>query len=766
MHRRGSALRRQGHDTTPHRDVLWRRLGRALACGGILLAATSGVAAQPRSTAAPRRAVATRTSEAPVIDGVLDEAAWSLAPAIDGFVQTEPFEGQPATERTEVRVLYTRTALYVGVTCFDSEPGRIVTTDSRRDSSLAGQDSFQMIFDTYHDRQNGFIFGTNAVGIQYDAQVRNEGETLRGGPPAGLGGGNTSGAGGGINVNWDGAWRVKTRVADDGWTAEFEIPLRTLRYGAPPQVWGVNFSRSIERKRESVYWSPIARIYNLARLSSAGELGGLDVPAPRDFKLMPYAINAVNRNFTPGAKTTDTKDWGLDGKIGVRSSLTLDLTYNTDFAQVEVDEQQINLTRFNLLFPEKRPFFLENRGLFAIGRPGEVDLFFSRRIGIDANGALIPIRGGARLTGKLHGTNIGLLNMQTERVGATPANNFTAARVNHELRNRSSVGFIFVNRTATGSGAGRDNWNRTVGVDARYGIREAVTFSGFAARTRTPGRSGKDHAFSTAFEFRNRDYEGNLSYAEVGDDFNPEVGFLERTDGYRQMGATFRRHVRTRKLAALGIREWEPHATYESYWGFDGLQETATLHVDSRLDFENGYSITSTAVNVQYEGLRKPFEVYPGVVVPSGRYRSPYFLTNLSTDRRRAVSASLNCNIGGFLSGSQVSCAPAVTIRQGGRMTSSVRLTRNSIDLPQGAFVTNLATARFTYNFSTFRSAQALVQYNDRTRRWSANLRFNWQRTAATGLYVVYNDTEAFGGLGPVNRALVIKYSHMFDVMR
>jgi hypothetical protein len=727
------------------------------------LAAAQGTVAPGAPT---RRATIVRTTEAPTIDGVLDERAWQETAPLDEFVQIEPTEGQPATERTEVRLLYTSTAIYVGVICFDSEPSRLVTTDSRRDSGLTGQDSFQMIFDTYHDHQNGFIFGTNPLGIEYDAQVRNEGETLRGGPPAGLGGGGTSGAGAGVNVNWDGSWEVKTRVTEQGWTAEFAIPLRTLRYGGPPQTWGVNFSRAIERKREQVYWSPVARIYSLTRLSSAGELRGLEVPAPRDFKLMPYAINSSNRNFTGGSTTTHDQDWGIDGKIGVASSLTLDLTYNTDFAQVEVDEQQINLTRFNLLFPEKRPFFLENRGLFAVGRPGEIDLFFSRRIGIDAGGALIPIQGGARLTGKARGLNVGFLNMQTDRVGGTPSNNFTAARVNKELPNRSSVGAIFVNRTAVGELAGNDNWNRTFGFDTRYGIGEAVTISGFAARTQTPGLTGRQHAFSSAFEFRNRVYESNVSYAEVGEDFNPEVGFLERTDAYRQAGATMRRHVRTSKLAALGIREWEPHATYESYWGFDGFQETATLHLDSRLDFENGYSITSTALNVQFEGLRRPFEVYPGVVVPAGSYRSPYFLTQGSTDRRRWLSGSMNCNIGGFLSGSQVSCAPALTIRHGGTFTSQLRWTRNDIDLPQGSFVTNLATLRLTYNFTPFRNVQSLVQYNDRTRRWSTNLRFNWQRTAATGLYVVYNDTEAFSGLGPVNRAFVIKYSHMFDVLQ
>jgi len=742
----------------------------------VLIVCSTASAQQPvgapqlgvKPAAPARRASATRTTEAPTIDGVLDEQLWQQVTPIVEFLQVEPTEGQPATEKTEVRLLYTSTTLYVGVNCFDSEPSKIVTTDSRRDSSLNGQDSFQMIFDTYHDKQNGFIFGTNSVGIQYDAQVRNEGETIRGGPPGGLGGGgNAGGAGAGVNVNWDGSWDVKTRTTETGWTAEFAIPLRTLRYGPPPQVWGVNFARLIEHKRELLYWSPISRIYTITRLSSAGELRGMDFPAPRDLKLMPYALSSANRNF---ASTTQTEydgdgDWGIDGKIGVTSSTTLDLTYNTDFAQVEVDEQQINLTRFNLLFPEKRPFFLENRGLFAVGRPGEIDLFFSRRIGIDENGVLIPIQGGARLTGKARGVNVGVLNMQTDHVGNTPQNNFTAARVNKDLRNRSSFGAMFVNREGIGDTFGGSGYNRTFGVDGRLGLKESVTFSGFAARTSTPGLEGNDYAYSSAFEYRTRKWESTISYAQVAENFNPEVGFLERPDPYRQGGVSFRRHIRTPALAKLGLREYEPHATFESYWGFDGLQETATVHIDGRWDFENGYQLSSAALNIQYEGLRKPFEVYPGVIVPAGNYRSPYFFGQGSTDRRKWISASLTTNIGGFLSGSQVSFAPSINIRQGGRLTSSFRLTRNDIDLPQGAFVTNLASARATFNFTTLINTSVLIQWNDRTRRWSTNLRFNWLRTAATGLYVVYNDTEAFNGIGPVNRAFIVKYSHMIDLI-
>ena len=432
---------------------------------------------------------------------------------------------------------------------------------------------------------------------------------------------------------------------------------------------------------------------------------------------------------------------------------------------MEVDEQQINLTRFNLLFPEKRPFFLENRGLFAVGKSGEVDLFFSRRIGIGDNGEFVPIQGGARLTGNTNGINVGLMNMQTERVDLTPANNFTAVRVSKDLRNRSTVGGIFVNRSATGETSGIDSWNRTFGFDGRLGIAEEITVSGFAAKTQTPGLAGRDHAYSSAFEYRRRAYNWNLSYTEVGDDFNPEVGFLERPDGYRQWTGGYFQNVRTDGLASAGLREWRPHVSYEGFWGFDGLLETATLHVDSAFDFENGIFI-SPALNVQSEGLREPFEVYPGVVVPPGSYDSPMAFGTARSDNRKWISGSINWQVGGFLSGNQASYAPALTIRHGGTFTSSLRWTRNDIDLPQGAFVTNLASLRLTYNFTTLINAQSLIQYNDRTRRWSTNLRFNWQQTAATGLYLVYNDTEGFEGFGPVNRAFIIKYSHMFDVLR
>jgi len=342
------------------------------------------------------------------IDGALDDPAWQMAMPLTNFVQADPLEGEAPTEQTEVRLLFDDEALYVGVINYDSDPTQIVTTDTRRDSSLRDQDSFQVIFDTYNDAQNGFVFGTNPLGVEYDAQVRSQDNPT---------------------TSWDGSWEVKTRVLEDTWTAEFRIPLRTLRYGPAPQTWGVNFARNIQRKREKSFWSPLPRQYDLNRLTSAGEMRGLQLETPRNFKVMPYVVGSADRTYSPQSTPVDANgDVGFDAKFGVTPSLNLDATYNTDFAQVEVDTQQINLTRFNIRFPEKRPFFLENSGLFRVGKGNELDLFFSRRIGLDNDGGIVPIKGGGRLSGKVaNGVNVGVLNMQTDDTGATPGSSYQVA---------------------------------------------------------------------------------------------------------------------------------------------------------------------------------------------------------------------------------------------------------------------------------------------------------------------------------------------------
>ena len=640
--------------------------------------------------------------------------------------------------------MYDDDAIYVGVTLYDQDPSQIVTTDSRRDATLDDMDSFQIIFDTFRDEQNGFVFGTNAAGIQYDAQVRDQRDATE---------------------TWDGSWDVETNMTETGWTAEFRIPLRTLRYGPAPQTWGVNFFRNIQRNRERTYWAPLPREFELPRLSSAGELRGLTLAAPRNLKILPYVVSSANRDFTPGAATDLDGDIGFDAKLGITPSLNLDVTYNTDFAQVEVDTQQINLTRFNLRFPEKRPFFLENSDLFRVGKGDELDLFFSRRIGVDEEtGSLVPIRGGARVSGKAGGFNVGVLNMQTADNGPRPANNFTVLRASRELASRSGVGAMFVNRDATGSLARSGDYNRTFGADARAGIGERVTLAGFAARTETPGLGGRDYAYNFDSEYDDGKHRGTFEWGVTGEDFNPEVGFLENEEGYRRFRVGFEETMRQERIRSWGFREFLPHANYTRYDYLDGGLNSAELHVDNHWDWENGTFITA-ALNGTWDGLREPFEVYPGIVVPAGEHGGPRLTLRVNSDRRKWLYGRTQWDVGTFLNGTQSSPTFQVILRDSGRFAVDTTWSYRAIELPQGAFHTNLGNMRVTYNFSPSVFVQSLVQYNDRTDRWSTNLRFHWLQTAGTGLFIVYNNTESLNGLGPVNRAFIVKFVRQFDVL-
>ena len=646
-------------------------------------------------------ATAARVTEPPLIDGTLDDEGWQQARVLTGFVQAEPLEGQPASEATEVRVVYDDEAVYVGVMLHDRDPSEIVVSNTRRDSGLGDQDSFRVIFDTFRDRQNGFVFGTNASGTQYDAQVRNQG---------------------GPATSWDGSWEVRTQNGEAGWTAEFRIPLRTLRYGPPPQAWGLNFVRVIQRRRERTYWAPLPRQFALGRLSSAGELQGLDLEAPRNLKLLPYVVSSANRNFTPGSATRVTGEVGVDAKIGLTASLNLDLTYNTDFAQVEVDTQQINLTRFNLRFPEKRPFFLENSGLFSVGASGggltssgDLDLFFSRRIGLDEVGNLVPIVGGARVTGKAGGYNVGVFNMQTEAVGDDAGDNFTVARVSRDLPSRSGVGVIVINKTATGERAGKDDWNRTFGVDGRVGVGERFTVGGFAAGTRTPGLTGREHAWNVASTYDDGRTLVNFDYGLVGEDFNPEVGFLENTLGYRRWYVRLQETMRQERISDWGFREFLPHVAYTRHdYLDDGSLQNAELHIDNHWDWENGNYI-STAVNGTWEGLREPFQIFPGVVVPPGEHGGLRLTLRSNTDRRKWLFGRHQWDVGSFLNGDQQSHILQMIVRQRGTFALDTSWNHRRIDLPQGAFRTNLGNMRVTYNFtpSVFRAEFDPVQRPD-----------------------------------------------------
>ncbi len=720
-----------------------------------------------------RRATAVRVDTRPTLDGdVLGDPVWSSAQPVTGFVQTAPDAGQPASEKTEVRVIFTDDTVYFGVVCYDRDPSSIIVTDSRRDSQLTNSDSFQLILDTFFDQQNGFVFGTSPSGQEYDGQLVNEGQ---GGSGMG-GGGQTAGAGGGFNLNWDGVWQVRTEISEVGWSAEFALPFRTLRF--PPgqdQTWGVNFQRNIRRRNESAYWAPLPRQFDLFRVSMAGELRGLEAPEGlwRTLQVTPYVVGEAQvRHDRPETGVTTLGDFGADLKYGVTSGLTLDATYNTDFAQVEVDEQQINLDRFNLFFPEKRPFFLENAGSFTVSNtggaafndPGQTELFFSRRIGIADDGGAIPILGGARLSGKIsEGVTIGFLNMQTESVGLAPANNFTVARLRHDLPNRSSIGGLFVNRQATGQLGNDDDNNRTYSIDGRLGFGENGIISGFAAKTATPGLDDEDHAFDLGFDYNARAWRFRGTFMEMGDNFNPEVGFVRRT-GFRKVdGGVF---YTWRPEDFLKVQEMRPHVTFNRFWDFDdGFVETSLLHMDNFWQFDDS-SVLITAWNVRKEGVVNAFTI-SGVPIPPGEYDWNELNLSYNSDSSAPAFFGVNMQRSGFFGGDLLSYGPRVGFRRGETLNVQLNWSRNDIDLPLGHVITNLSSARVAYNFSPRIFTQGLLQYNDSADLWSFNFRFGWLQDANTGLFLVYNETDGLGEVSPfgTGRSLILKYSHLLDLL-
>ena len=720
---------------------------------------------------------AVRVEQEPRMDGnVLGDPVWAAAQPVGGFRQTFPDEGLPATERTEVRVLFTADAIYFGVVCYDSDPSGIIMSDSRRDSSMTDADSFQMVLDTFQDQQNGFIFGTTPAGQEYDGQVINEGGS-RGSSRRSGSGGFSRGSAGGFNLNWDGAWQVQTAISDIGWSAEFAIPFTTVRYPAREfQSWGVNFQRNIRRRSEIAYWAPLPRQYNLYRVSMAGQLAGLATPAglTNNLQVTPYAIGetGVRHGADAGASTMQGDyAYGADLKYSINSGLTLDGTFNTDFAQVEVDDQQINLDRFNLFFPEKRPFFLENAGIFTVnnqsasGRQlGQTELFFSRRIGISDAGTQIPIQAGARLSGKVSDNlTVGVINMQTEGVeGVAGANNFAVTRVRRDLPNRSSIGGLFVNRQGTGRLSHADDYNRTYAIDGRWGIGQNGMVSGFYGGTQTPGLVGRDHALSLSGTYNSEMWRISSGYKENGEDFHPEVGFVTRT-GFRNYDLAVQNTSRPEGF--LKFQELTPHMSYSHFWNFDGITETTYLHTHFQGEFEDSSS-AGIAYDVRSEEVFDTFSV-SGLAIPPGRYDWGEVSSSFYYDRSAPVSAGIRAEAGGFFGGSIVTLRPQVRARIGEIFNLQLSYSRNDIELPSGSTITNLTSVRAGYNFSPRVFVQTLLQHNDSAELWSLNFRFGWLQDANTGLFLVYNETEGLMDYVPMGagRSVIVKYSYLFDVL-
>ena len=701
-----------------------------------------------------RRTVTAVEARTPIaLDGSLDEEAWRQAEPAAAFLQAEPHEGQPATELTEVRVVFDRDALYVGAVCHDAAEATLIVNDIRKDFNSAEQDSFELILDTFADRRNGFVFMTNAAGAKFDAQIANEGRE--------------------VNPSWDAVWTVAAKRGSDGWSVEMRIPFKTLRFerGAG-RIWGVNFSRRIRRKNEIDYWSPVPRVYNLYRASLGGTLAGLpDASQGRNLRIKPFVAAHSTRGVGAGTFSSGS-DVGVDVKYGATPSLTVDATAKPDFAQAEADEQQVNLTQFSLYYPEKREFFLENSGTFYFGdipresRLGnarfappeeEILLFFSRRIGLTSDGNAIPLLGGARVTGRAATFGIGAMTIQTESEAGRPGDNYTVLRGRRDVLANSDVGAIVLSRQSSANSA---DFNRVAGVDANFRFFRAFSLNSFIARSATPGVTGGEVAAKGSITWNANFLHTQYSLLTIGDNFRDDIGFIKRT-GVRKHFVDFGVRPRPERLRKYGIREIHPHTRYNIYTDQSNTKVSHTNHVAAAVFFENG-AWFEAQWNPRFERIVTPFKLGNQAFAP-GSYGWNEYALELESNHSRKISGSALLTTGGFWTGTQKSAKVGVIVRPSYHLTFDTAFQRNDIELPfpMHAFVTNLVTSRIGYAFNTRTFLDTLLQYNTDLKQFSANVRFDLIHRPLSDLFIVYNEQQLTTRDITSGRGLIVKYTHM-----
>ncbi len=708
-------------------------------------------AAQAQGSAAPATGV---------VDGVLDDPVWASAEPVGNFVQAEPDEGRPATQPTVVRLAFDAGYLYVAAYCY-GDPDQLAVTDIRKDFSRETQDGFEVIFDTFGDRRNGYVFATNPAGARADEQVTNEGRD--------------------VNTSWDAPWTVRTQRVPDGWTVEMAIPLRSLRSREDAGGWGINFSRRIRRNNELDFWAPIPRAYTLARLSLAGNLVGLNTASKgRDLRVRPYLAGETVRET--GTLGFDQRgDAGVDLKYGLTKGLTLDVTVNPDFAQSEADEQQVNLSQFSQFFPEKRDFFLENSGMFYLGDTPRnrrialtpnVDedllLFFSRRMGLSETGRRIGIDGGVRLTGQESGFQVGALALRTRDLDSTiRGSDYAVVRLRRNVLSNSDVGAIFMMRSGVRD---RGDYNRVYGVDANVRLPGRVDWSSYLVNTETPGVSGPSYAWYSSLNREANFVHTKGGVLSIGDNFNDELGFFRRTGVMKWLLDTGIR-PRFASLRRLGIREMHPHVVWDYYTNHSLNRVAKQLHNGYTFFFNNG-GFSEVSVNLKAQLLVTDFTLDPHVAaLSSGYYSWTEYQWRLTSDESRAVSVGVTGITGGLWNGTQRTINTSVTVKPSYHMTASLGLQRTSGKLPGGDFVRAIWTGRANYSFTTNMFVDALTQYDAERNRLNLNMRFNLIHHPLSNLYLVWNEQRFTVdvpldyplGAPPPGRSFIVKVTHMLS---
>ena len=700
--------------------------------------------------------------QSPEIDGnVLNDNIWKSVPSIGPFTQTKPLIGNPSSEETDLKIAFTKDFMFIGVVCYDSSPNTLVVSDSRRDANLDNDDSFLFIVDTYNDQQNGFLFGTNSAGMEYDAQIDNEGVGNRTAQRQ------QGGVVGGTNLNWDASWIVKTQIGEYGWSAEFAIPLKSLRFSTGDnKIWGINFQRNISKTNEISYWAPLPLGFNFSikRVSLAGKMNKVSLKKPGNLKLLPYALTQLT-NFSDKKDLKTNIDGGADLKYSITPSLTLDLTYNTDFAQAEVDKQQVNLDRFNLFYPEKRAFFLENAGQFSVGSPGEIDLFFSRKIGISSNGSIVPIKGGGRLSGKVGNTNIGLLSMITDASDQlnSKRNNYYVTRVNHNFNNsRSSIGAAFIGKTIS-KDLNELNYNNNVfAVDGIWGIGKKAKISGFVSKSSTPGINNNNHAFKFSANYDWNSWNIYAQYSEVGDGFKPEVGYLERSS-FKKPSFLIFKTIRVNDNSKL--LEYRPHISGRYYYDLEGNIVTTYTHIDTHWAWKSGFEV-HTGYNIRKEWVSENFDI-SNLQIKAGEYNNSEFQFVLMTNKSKNLSFNSRSYFGTYFGGYKISNNASLNFRSGDKFSTAISINANNIKIKGEVLNAVISGLNLTYSFTPRMFLQSFIQYNNVSNLFSVNTRFGLLNDANTGLFIVFNilkDSDIIDEIN--NQQITIKYTHSFDLLK
>ncbi len=721
-----------------------------------------------------KRSITAVRTETPVkVDGLLNDPAWQNALFQGQFTQREPDEGAPASEKTELGFLFNDNNLYIGIKCYDSEPGKIIAREMRRDAVVDDDDYFEFVLDTYHDHRSAYYFITNPHGVKREAKMANEGRDY--------------------NPAWDGVWTCKAKITEEGWFVEIAIPWKTLRFDEEgSSAWGFNCARMIRRKNEHVYWQHIPREFGrqagIFRLSQAGSLHGIaDAKMGGNLELMPYFLGGMENDSNTNFATDRMSDVGLDAEVALTANLALDLTLNTDFAQVEADQEQVNLTRFSLYYPEKREFFLEGAEVFAFGGGGgspwhqggsDMDLFYSRRLGL-VDGHEARILGGAKMVGKVGKYQVGLMNILTDDVTyreediSTTVNgaNFTVVRFRRDILQRATIGMMLMNKEVLHS----SYFNRSLGVDGHFPLSLYFTVSGYLAATfgpektedgQTIDRNEQNLAGKISLDYNSDLWRASLSHLDIGAQFNPEMGFIRRTD-FRLSNASIEYAPRPKQSSVIRQFGYQLEGSYRS--DHENRMLDNEIGASFSIEFQNS-SRFSFNIQRQSEFIDYDWEVREGFLIPKGTYTGFMVSLNAQSDKSRAIAGGIDIDYGNYYSGHQMSFGLDSTITRIRRLRMELEFRYNNIRLPDGNFHTNTLGLRMFYFFSTDLYVKAYLQWNDDKyynagkERIVSDILLRWIYKPACNLYVVYNDARLVGpgNTEIVNRTLMVKVTYFW----